>query len=97
MWLIIVAVISLILFFNYSFKIKINWNNEMKMKNSKSKRLTQKEKEDIPASVSRANYEQNRALFLVFSKFFLLVKRPYGIKYDLDNREDIKFTINNSK
>lgn len=97
MWLIIVAVISLILFFNYCFKIKINWNKNKKLKNSKSKLLTQKEKEDIPASVSLANYEQNRALFLVFSKFFLLVKRPYGIKYDLDNITDEKGEITGIK
>tara|TARA_B100000902_G_scaffold375783_1_gene406136 strand:- start:834 stop:2393 length:1560 start_codon:yes stop_codon:yes gene_type:complete len=97
MWLIIVAVISLILFFNYFLKIKIDWNNKIKLKKSKSRLLTQKEKEDIPASVSLAYYEQNRALFLVFSKFFLLVKRPYGIKYDLDNITNEKGEITGIK
>ena len=93
MWLIIVAVISLILFFNYCFKIKINWNNNKKLKNSKSKLLTQKEKEDIPASVSLANYEQNKAVFISFAQFFLMSKRPYGYKNGIETLSNTKGTI----
>ena len=80
MLLAIIAIVSLIIFFSYF--VKINLSFPSKYDNSKKKRKVEEEIE--PESASFAEYKQMRYQFLNFAKFFLLVKRPYGLQSELD-------------
>ena len=80
MLLAIIAIVSLIIFFSYFVKINIRFPS--KYDNLKKKRKVEEEIEPAPASI--AVYKEMRYQFLNFAKFFLLVKRPYGLHSDVD-------------
>ena len=80
MLLAVIAIVSLIIFFSYF--VKINLRFPSKYDNLKKKQKVEEEIE--PESASIAVYKQMRYQFLNFAKFFLLVKRPYGLQPDVD-------------
>ena len=80
MLLAIIAIVSLIIFFSYF--VKINLRFPSKYDNLKKKRKVEEEIEPAPASI--AVYKEMRYQFLNFAKFFLLVKRPYGLQSNVD-------------
>jgi len=88
MLLLLASIVVLIIFFSFFITIKINRNPNVKFIDSSSQNITE---ESVPNSSADAIYNEMRYDFLRFAEFFLLVRRPYGIKDDLPWNENIDY------
>ena len=87
----IVAIIILIIFVSYFLNIRIRMSRDLTYQSEpQPKQII--ETEELPPSSANARYEEMRYAFLTFAKFFLLVKRPFGLKENI-NKDSVHGTI----
>lgn len=90
MLLVLTSLVLLIIFFSFFVSIKFN-NNSVNFTDSYKPPTVLEEK--IPASSADARYQEMRYEFLRFAEFFLLLKRPFGIKESINNINNVSGSV----
>ena len=90
MLLVLTSLVLLIIFFSFFVSIKFN-NNSVNFTDSYKPPTVLEEK--IPASSADARYQEMRYEFLRFAEFFLLLKRPFGIKESIYNINNVSGSV----
>lgn len=83
MWQTIVAILLLCFLASYFVSVNLNFGGDTTSFKADDVESAQEYIEELPPSSSDARFKEMRYEFLRFADFFLLVKRPYGIKGDV--------------